>query len=127
MPKSSKSSKGPNVSKAVRAATEPKASFASYISKSHKTLFKEQNLTLSKGATQSLNQMCFFFLDRLAEEGTRAARYAKSSTLNLNAAKAANALVIKGKLRGECDKFASAAVVKILEASQASKDRSASA
>tara|TARA_B110001452_G_scaffold266679_1_gene274196 strand:- start:472 stop:855 length:384 start_codon:yes stop_codon:yes gene_type:complete len=108
-----KSSKG---SKGKRATTAPESSYSSYIGKMQKQMFKADGVAIGKASVQSLNQMLIFLVDRLSVEAARSARYGKSSTLNMKAGTTANRLVIHGKLGKEADAFASAAVVRVVEA-----------
>lgn len=112
--KSSKSMK--DLSKGKRATTAPVSSYSSYIGKLQKQMFKADGVAISKGSVLSLNQMAVFLVDRLSVEAARAARYSKSSTLNMKAGTTANRLVIQGKLGKAADAFASQAVVRVVEA-----------
>jgi hypothetical protein len=127
MPKTKKSGGKPKIiSKTMKTAVAPTASFGSYVGKLQKKMYKDDKMNISKGAVSNLNEMALFLIDRLAVEGTRASKYAKSSTLNYKAAKAASKLVIFGVLHDKTDTFASKVLTRVAETEPSKKKAKAS-
>ena len=125
MAKLGKKRSGPNLkdmSKQRRASIAPTSSYCTYVGKIQKQMFAGKNVAISKGSVLSLNQMAVYLVDRLAVEAARAARYAKSSTLNMKAGSTANRLVLRGQLGNECDVFASQAVLNAIESAKATAE-----
>ena len=127
MPKTKKSGGKPKIiSKTMKTAIAPTASFGSYVAKLQKKMYKDGKMNISKGAVTNLNEMALFLIDQLAVEGARTSKYAKSSTLNHKAAKAASKLAIFGRLHGKTDEFANEVLARVAETEPAKKKAKAS-